>query len=207
MHCVAGDGVGILAGAVIASLFHFPKSADIVLEYALGFGFGWSIFQSLFMRGMAGGSYTRALSSTFFPELLSMNCLMAGMVPAMTLAMKSVPASHKPSEPAFWFIMSMALLVGFITAYPMNWWLVSRHMKHGMMTVRPLHESVNGGSDKTMHDDHPLNERTDGLQRTSRPPMDDDENEVSNSVLTWMTIFSFAIFGLGLSIAVIFDGL
>jgi hypothetical protein len=58
-----------------------------------------------------------------------------------------------------------------------------------------------------MHDDHPLNERTDGLQRTSRPPMDDDENEVSNSVLTWMTIFSFAIFGLGLSIAVIFDGL
>ena len=25
MHCVAGDGVGILAGAVIASLFHLPK--------------------------------------------------------------------------------------------------------------------------------------------------------------------------------------
>jgi hypothetical protein len=207
MHCVAGDGVGILAGAVIASLFHLPKSADIALEYALGFGFGWSIFQSLFMRGMAGGSYTRALSRTFFPELLSMNCLMAGMVPAMTLAMKSVPASHKPSEPAFWFIMSMALLVGFITAYPMNWWLVTRHMKHGMMTVRPSHESVNGGSDKTMHDDLPLSERTDGLQRTSRPPMDDDSKEVSNSVLTWMTIFSFAIFGLGLSIAVIFDGL
>jgi hypothetical protein len=207
MHCVAGDGVGILAGAVIASLFHLPKSADIALEYALGFGFGWSIFQSLFMRGMAGGSYTRALSSTFFPELLSMNCLMAGMVPAMTLAMKSVPASHKPSEPAFWFIMSMALLVGVITAYPMNWWLVSRHMKHGMMTVRPSHESVNGGSDKSMHDDHPLSDRTDGLQRTSRPPMDDDAKEVSNSVLTWMSIFSFVIFGLGLSIAGIFDGL
>jgi hypothetical protein len=207
MHCVAGDGVGILAGAVIASLFHLPKSADIALEYALGFGFGWSIFQSLFMRGMAGGSYTRALSSTFLPEFLSMNCLMAGMVPAMTLAMKSVPASHKPYEPAFWFIMSMALLVGFITAYPMNWWLVSRHMKHGMMTVRPLHESVKGGSDKSMHDDHPLNKRTDGLQRTSRPPIDDDAKEVSNSVLTWVTIFSFAIFGLGISIAVIFGGL
>jgi hypothetical protein len=80
-------------------------------------------------------------------------------------------------------------------------------MKHGMMTVRPLHESVNGGSDKFMHDDHPPNERTDGLQRTSRPPMDDDAKEVSNNILTWMTICSFAIFGLGLSIAVIFDGL
>src|SRR5664280_209654 len=68
---------------------HLPKDADIALEYALGFGFGWSIFQSLFMRGMAGGSYMRALSSTFFPELLSMNCLMAGMVPVMTLGFLS----------------------------------------------------------------------------------------------------------------------
>lgn len=41
MHCVAGDGVGILAGAVIASLFHLTKATDIALEYALGFGFGW----------------------------------------------------------------------------------------------------------------------------------------------------------------------
>jgi len=207
MHCVAGDGVGILAGAVIASLFHLPKSVDIALEYALGFSFGWSIFQSLFMRGMAGVSYTRALSSTFFPELLSMNCLMAGMVPAMTLAMKSVPASHKPSEPAFWFIMSMALLVGFITAYPMNWWLVSRHMKHGMMTVRPSHEPVSSGSDEGMHDDLELSEQTGGVQRASKPPMDGDAKAVSNSVLTWMTMFSFAIFGFGLSVAVIFGGL
>ena len=33
--------------------------------------------------------------------------------------------------------MSMALLVGFIVALPMNWWLVARHLKHGMTTVRP----------------------------------------------------------------------
>jgi len=28
------------------------------------------------------------------------------------------------------------LLVGFIIAYPMNWWLVAHHLKHGMMTGR-----------------------------------------------------------------------
>ncbi|MEP6540161.1 MAG: DUF4396 domain-containing protein [Bryobacteraceae bacterium] len=123
------DGLGILVGAVIAWLFHLPTGADVALEYALGFAFGWSVFQSLFMRDMAGGYYKHALSSAFFPELLSMNCLMAGMVPVMTLAMKSVPVSHDPSGPAFWFIMSMALLVGFVTAYPMNWWLVSQTPK------------------------------------------------------------------------------
>jgi hypothetical protein len=33
--------------------------------------------------------------------------------------------------------MSMGLLVGFMIAYPMNWWLVASQLKHGMMTVRP----------------------------------------------------------------------
>jgi hypothetical protein len=42
-----------------------------------------------------------------------------------------------PGNARFWFVMSMALIVGFIVAYPMNWWLVANHLKHGMMTVRP----------------------------------------------------------------------
>ncbi len=206
MHCVAGDGVGILAGAVIASLFHLAKVTDIALEYVLGFGFGWSVFQALFMRDTAGGSYRRALSSTFFPELLSMNCLMAGMVPVMTLAMKSAPASRDPAGPAFWFIMSMSLLVGFITAYPMNWWLVSRHMKHGMMTVRPPNESVNGGAQQDMHDNRTSGERVGSVQGRSKPSMAGNVKELSNSVLAWMTLFSLLIFGLGLSIANIAGG-
>lgn len=207
MHCVAGDGVGILAGAVIASLFHLSKTSDIALEYVLGFGFGWSIFQALFMREKAGGSYRKALSSSFFPELLSMNCLMAGMVPVMALAKAGIPVSRDPSGPAFWFIMSMALLVGFITAYPMNWWLVSRHMKHGMMTVRSPDESVNGGADEDMQGNHSPNEHAGNGPRKSKPPMAGDMKSVSNSVLIGMTILSVLVFGLGIAIAVIFDGL
>jgi hypothetical protein len=40
--------------------------------------------------------------------------------------------------------MSMGLLVGFIFAYPMNWWLVAYHLKHGMMTVRPAAAAAHG---------------------------------------------------------------
>jgi hypothetical protein len=207
MHCVAGDGVGILTGAVIARIFHLAGVTDIALEYALGFGFGWSIFQALFMRDMAGGSYTRSLAKTFFPELLSMNFLMAGMVPVMTLAMASTPASHDPSGPIFWFIMSMALLVGFIAAYPMNWWLVARHMKHGMITVRPRDESVNGEASRSTHANHASTDHAGDAQQESKPPMDDHVQSVSNSALTWMTILSFLALGLGLSIAIIFGGL
>src|SRR3981081_1320249 len=102
MHCVAGDGLGILAGAVISAWIQIPRPGELMLEYVLCFAFGWTIFQALFMRDMAGGSYSRALRSTFLSELLSMNFLMAGMTPVMTLAMRGTPGSHNPLGPAFW---------------------------------------------------------------------------------------------------------
>jgi hypothetical protein len=109
----------------------------VILEYALGFGFGWTVFQALFMRDTTGGSYRIALKSTFAPELLSMNFLMSGMVLTMMTLRRYVPSADDLATPNFWFVMSMALLVGFVVAYPINWWLVANHLKHGMMTVRP----------------------------------------------------------------------
>jgi hypothetical protein len=63
MHCVAGDGVGILAGAVLSTILGLAGITEVIIEYVLGFGLGWMTFQSLFMRDMAGGSYRRALTS------------------------------------------------------------------------------------------------------------------------------------------------
>lgn len=136
MHCVAGDGVGILFGAVISSVIALTAPVEVALEYLLGFAFGWTIFQALFMRDMAGGDYLRSLRMTFLPELMSMNLLMAAMVPAMTILRAWIAPDAGLGDPAFWFVMSMALLAGFIVAYPMNWWLVANHLKHGMITVR-----------------------------------------------------------------------
>ncbi len=145
MHCIAGDGVGILAGAVISSFVGIAGLAEVIVEYVLGFAFGWTIFQTLFMRDSAGGSYRAALANTFIPELLSMNFLMAGMVPTVMALRRVVPAANDPLTPNFWFVMSMGLLVGFIIAYPMNWWLVANHLKHGMMTVRPTAQLATAG--------------------------------------------------------------
>ena len=136
MHCVAGDGIGIVAGAVVAAGLVLTFWPDFLLEYVLGFGFGWAFFQAFAMRDMAGGSYLRSLRMTILPELLSMNLLMTGMVLTSRFAMKSVEGGHDPTRPEFWFIMSMALIAGFVCAYPINWWLVANHLKHGMLTVR-----------------------------------------------------------------------
>lgn len=135
MHCVAGDGAGILAGAVIGSVMSLNRPLEVALEYGLGFGFGWTVFQALFMRGMSGGSYWMALKRAFMPEFLSMNLVMAGMVLVASLSWAAVGGKQGPLTPAFWFVMSMALLAGFVAAYPINWWLVANGLKHGMSTA------------------------------------------------------------------------
>ena len=137
MHCAAGDGLGIVVGAAIGSVLNLGMAVDITLEYVIGFGFGWLFFQAFAMRDMAGGDYLKSLRMTFIPEFFSMNILMVGMLMVSKFWMPAVEGSGSPASPAFWFIMSIALVAGFLCAYPMNWWLVSRHLKHGMMTVRP----------------------------------------------------------------------
>ncbi len=184
LHCVAGDDVGILTGTIIGSVIHMTPPAELGLEYLLGFGFGWSIFQALFMHKEAGGTYMKALKNTFLPELLSMNMLMAGMIPVMLWAKSVTGGDVGPAKPLFWFIMSMALLVGFITAYPMNWWLVSNHLKHGMMTVRP--PSKDGQSHAAMHEPEPV--QTHDAHPGGRP--------VSKKALTGMTILTIIVLGL-----------
>lgn len=160
MHCVAGDGIGILTGAVIGALVSLPLQGEVLLEYVLGFAFGWTIFQALFMRDMAGGSYLRSLESTFIPELLSMNFLMGGMIPVMALAWRNSPEAHDPTHGLFWFRMSIALTVGFAFAYPMNWWLVSNHLKHGMMTVPAPKPDPTKMGKTTMDMRHPVSRET-----------------------------------------------
>jgi Domain of unknown function (DUF4396) len=75
-----------------------------------------------------------------------MNFLMAGMVPTAALGRALLAAPLSPLAPDFWFVMSMALLVGFVVAYPMNWWLVAQGLKHGMMTVRPPSAETGDGT-------------------------------------------------------------
>src|SRR5258708_34734777 len=53
MHCVAGDGVGILAGAVISSGLGITGIGEMTLESVLVFAFGWSTFQMRFMPEIA----------------------------------------------------------------------------------------------------------------------------------------------------------
>jgi uncharacterized membrane protein len=52
------------------------------------------------------------------------------------LMMGSDMRAMDPTELLFWGVMSLGVIVGFITAYPSNVWMVARGLKHGLMTER-----------------------------------------------------------------------
>ena len=140
IHCVAGDATGIVFAATVTALIGFPMWLDIITEYTLGFLFGLLIFQALFMKDMMGGSYREALRKSLVPEWLSMNMVMAGMIPAMVLLMMGGRdmRAMEPTSLVYWGAMSASITIGFAIAYPMNVWLVQAGLKHGMGTERAL---------------------------------------------------------------------
>lgn len=138
IHCMAGDATGIIVAAVITSLLRLPMGVDAVVEYVAGFAFGLLIFQALFMKDMLGGGYWQAVKATWLPEWLSMNAVMAGMIPVMIILMTRDMRAMEPTSLRFWGVMSLASLVGAVLAYPVNWWLVKNGLKHGMGTKRVL---------------------------------------------------------------------
>lgn len=138
IHCAAGDATGIIVAASITGFFGLRMGQDIWVEYAAGFAFGLLIFQALFMKDMMGTSYGEAVRNSFLPEWMSMNTMMAGMLPTMVILMTRDMRAMQATSPWFWAAMSAATLVGVVVAYPVNYWLVKNKLKHGMGTERAL---------------------------------------------------------------------
>lgn len=137
IHCVAGDATGIIVAAAVTALLGLPMWIDLIVEYLAGFSFGLFVFQSLFMKKTMGGTYWQNVKRSFMPEFISMNAMMAGMAPVMVLLMMGRDMrAMDPTELLFWAVMSVGVSVGFAVCYPVNVWMVSRQMKHGLMTQR-----------------------------------------------------------------------
>ncbi len=129
-----------------------------------------------------------------------MNYLMAAMMVVTSIGMSLVPESRDPLTMEFWFIMSMALLTGFIAAYPINWWLVSNHLKHGMMTVRPDAVDSSAGSQSHSTAGHSTHDK----QSASHGPAE-HSGKVSNTAVGLMVVASFIVFGLGVSFSLLYE--
>ncbi len=165
IHCVAGDATGIIIAAAITAMLGLPMWLDIIIEYIAGFALGLFIFQALFMKSMMGGTYWENVRNSFMPEFISMNAMMAGMAPVMAILMMGRDMRAMwPGEMLFWGVMALGIGVGFLTAYPFNIWLVSKGLKHGLMTDRTLSTKAAGSANS--HADHAASHNVESAKHT-----------------------------------------
>lgn len=181
IHCVAGDATGIILASVITAALGLPMWLDLIVEYCTGFAFGLFVFQSLFMKGMVGGSYWNNVRRTFLPEFISMNGMMAGMGSLMAfLMMGRDMRAMDPTELVSWGVMSLGVIVGFTTAYPFNVWLVDKKLKHGLMTRR---RSTNRFADaKLDHEGDRSSNHGTHMTRADHSPEGQQENRSHETI-------------------------
>ncbi|WP_458761194.1 DUF4396 domain-containing protein [Afipia sp. TerB] len=189
IHCVAGDATGIILAAAVTALMGLPMWIDLIVEYVAGFSFGLFIFQSLFMKKMMGGTYWENVRKSFMPEFISMNAMMAGMAPTMSLLMMGRDMrAMDPLELVFWGVMSLGVMVGFATAYPFNVWMVKKKIKHGLMTVR-----AEGGASQPHREAHGKRSEAghhgSGMQHGGDHRMDGDATVPQLVALAGVTLF------------------
>ncbi len=132
IHCVGGDGLGVITGMVFARLLGMSFWQEYWFEYAVGYVFGWFIFQYVAMRMMTD-SPIKALLMGARGEFFSMLTVMAGMGLIMGYVTPlAVGEQPKPYTYAFWGFSALGLMAGFVLTYPMNWLLVEVGWKHGI---------------------------------------------------------------------------
>jgi hypothetical protein len=103
--------------------------------------------------------------------------------------MVRLPGAKSPLQATFWFTMSMALLTGSLVSYPINWWLVTNHLKHGMMTVRKAPASKASRS----HAEHAMAKKMEMSDTQMAKP--------SVGAIAGMAALSIAMFAIGIGIS------
>ena len=137
-HCGAGCTLGDIAGAFlifvlgieIAGRSVWPElAADYILAFALGI-----VFQYLAIAPMRGLGLRDGLVAAFEADALSLTAFEIGMFGWMLLAALVLTDGHPPmpDEPVYWLSMQVGMVLGFATAYPVNWWLIRSGIKEAM---------------------------------------------------------------------------
>jgi Domain of unknown function (DUF4396) len=137
MHCGSGCTLGDIAAewftfAVPLTLFGKRLFGAWALDYILAFVFGIA-FQYFTIKPMKGLSAKEGLIAAVKADALALTSWQIGMYGWMAVATFLIFGSELPKmDPAFWFMMQIAMLCGFLTTYPVNWWLITNGIKEKM---------------------------------------------------------------------------
>lgn len=149
LHCGAGCTIGdILAEwlaflvpavavwfgwqALFADKMYAVWILDFLFAFALGLAFQYFAIVPMRSLSPAAGILAALKADTF--SLLSWQIGMYGFMAFAQLYVFEHLLGHRAEVDTveFWFAMQLAMVAGFVTAYPVNWWLIRSGVKEKM---------------------------------------------------------------------------
>jgi hypothetical protein len=149
LHCGAGCTLGDIAAEWLIVFappvavwfgwrgwFHDRIFATWIVDFLFAYAFGVA-FQYFAIAPMRNLSFGKALWAAVKADTLSLTAWQVGMYGFMALAKfylfgVLLGAALMTNSVEFWFMMQIAMLFGFATAYPMNWQLIRAGIKERM---------------------------------------------------------------------------
>lgn len=125
VHCLTGCAIGEFFGLFLGGIFGLSVFTTVTVAIVLSFvsGFLLSLVPLIFGQKM---SLSSAIQSIWLGEILSIS--------AMELAMNIADyyiggVGTYFSNPLFWAGYGIALVAGFLAAWPVNHWMISKNIK------------------------------------------------------------------------------
>lgn len=149
LHCGSGCTIGDIVAEILLLtfpsiatwfgwhwLFRQKMFAAWVLDFILAFIVG-IFFQYFAIVPMRDLSPRQGVVAALKADSLSLTAWQIGMYGVMALLQYEVFKPLQGSfvtagQPEFWFAMQWAMIGGFITSYPVNWWLIRAGIKEAM---------------------------------------------------------------------------
>ena len=137
-HCGSGCSLGdlIVEWAVLVfpiALFGSRVAGTWLADFVVAFLFGIA-FQYFTIAPMRHLSPRGGLVAALKADTLSLIAWQLGMYGwmAIVLFLLFSAAALPKTGPTFWFMMQIAMFAGFLTTYPVNWWLLRVGIKEVM---------------------------------------------------------------------------
>ncbi len=137
-HCSAGcsfgDAVGVpivaIGGLMIAGSTLFAHyTVEFILAYIFGIIFQFYAIYPMNKEDGVMSAIKQAIKADSW-SLIAFEIGMFGWMAIVHYLLFTTPP--KPHEPTYWFMMQIAMILGFLTSYPANWLLVKKGIKEAM---------------------------------------------------------------------------
>jgi hypothetical protein len=137
-HCGAGCGLGDVisewvlyaVSATIAGVALWPEYvADFALAFVFGIAFQYFAIAPMRQLGLRDGVIAALKSDTL--SVLTFEIGLFGWM-ALTFFVFFSDPHLRPDHAAYWFLMQVGMILGFVTSYPANNWLIRHGVKEGM---------------------------------------------------------------------------